>query len=388
MERVDAKVIALFVTFILPFIFNLLPYKLSPWIARKGSNGKRVLCYLMCFGGGIFFGTFLLHIAPESRGILDETLLDPKEIVYPVTDLIIGLGLFFVLYLEKIVMRINKRRRQRDKKKNKNKLELEMERNDDSTTSIAICVTETEKPSKDGLGLQENIEETLQKKEPIKIDSNDSGFLDREAGKYKNSDNNNNDVTTKTVVVVDSVDPSLDIGSGKSNVDEEEKDAHNHSNMRSLILIMALALHHIFEGMSLGLQQTSQKVFTLLIALMCHEVIISFSLGLQFVKCRYSLKRMIITCFCCCIVSPIGVAIGMIMSEVGAESNELEIANGVFQAFAAGTFIYVTFFEILQEEIDPHDTSIGKVTAVFIGFMSMALLMMLPEDTGTHAPER
>jgi len=68
------------------------------------------------------------------------------------------------------------------------------------------------------------------------------------------------------------------------------------------------------------------------------------------------------------------------MTEVGAESDALEIANGIMQAFACGTFIFVTFFEILQEEIDPHDTSIGKVACVALGFIAMALLQLIPQQ--------
>jgi hypothetical protein len=41
---------------------------------------------------------------------MDYFLLIPEGIKYPLTDLIIGFGFFFVLLLEKIVMRINKRK--------------------------------------------------------------------------------------------------------------------------------------------------------------------------------------------------------------------------------------------------------------------------------------
>jgi len=71
---------------------------------------------------------------------------------------------------------------------------------------------------------------------------------------------------------------------------------------------------------------------------------------------------------------------GTILTEVSSRSEALEIANGVLQAFASGTFIFVTFFEILQEEIDPHDTSIGKIACVMAGFMTMALLVLIPDE--------
>ena len=69
------------------------------------------------------------------------------------------------------------------------------------------------------------------------------------------------------------------------------------------------------------------------------------------------------------------------MSEVGEPTTEMGIVDGVLQAFATGTFIFVTFFEILQEEIDSHDTSIGKVSSALAGFIVMSLLMLIPVDS-------
>ena len=91
-------------------------------------------------------------------------------------------------------------------------------------------------------------------------------------------------------------------------VDDQREGSHRA--VRSLILIMALSLHHLFEGMSMGLHRSVAGVFTLLIALLCHETIISFSLGLQFVKCSYTPKQHYVTAFACSIVEPVGVAVG------------------------------------------------------------------------------
>jgi solute carrier family 39 (zinc transporter), member 1/2/3 len=65
MERWVAKVIAIIVTFLVPFIATLVPYPMSGWIRSKGKFGEQIINRLMCYGGGIFFGTFLLHIGPE-----------------------------------------------------------------------------------------------------------------------------------------------------------------------------------------------------------------------------------------------------------------------------------------------------------------------------------
>lgn len=53
------------IAFILPLVCTLMPYPMAGYVERKGKMGELVICRLMCFGGGIFFGTFLLHMAPE-----------------------------------------------------------------------------------------------------------------------------------------------------------------------------------------------------------------------------------------------------------------------------------------------------------------------------------
>jgi len=40
---------------------------MAGWIEQQGDRGKRILCLLMCFGGGIFLATYLLHMGPEVR---------------------------------------------------------------------------------------------------------------------------------------------------------------------------------------------------------------------------------------------------------------------------------------------------------------------------------
>jgi len=110
MSRWLVKLFALLGTFLLPLICTLMPYKVSGYIAKRGASGKQLLSYLMCFGGGIFFGTYLLHMGPEVQTILKDSLLDPYGITYPVAELIVGVGFFIVLFVEKVVLRCNKRR--------------------------------------------------------------------------------------------------------------------------------------------------------------------------------------------------------------------------------------------------------------------------------------
>ena len=78
-----------------------------------------------------------------------------------------------------------------------------------------------------------------------------------------------------------------------------------------------------------------------------------------------------------------GVAIGTLITETGGKSNGLDIANGVLQAISSGTFIYVTFFEILQREISHDNSSIDKLLSVLLGFGVVAGLAAIPEPLMT-----
>jgi len=161
---------------------------------------------------------------------------------------------------------------------------------------------------------------------------------------------------------------------------------HHHHVTRSLVLILALSLHRIFEGMSIGLQQTVANVVSLFGAVMCHEMVIGFSLGLQFVRSGFALRRLLVTSFVCSLIMPLGVLIGIVMTEIESTDSNVDIANGILQAIAMGTFIYVTFFEILQEEVDSDDTSLGKIVFIAAGFALMALLNLVPEgDIGSSS---
>jgi len=429
MELWIEKVIAIVVTFSIPFFFTMLPCAIHGYIASKGETGKRIICYLMCFGGGIFFGTFLLHMGPEVRGILDKLLWIPNGIVYPVTDLVIGMGFFSVLLLEKVVMRINKRKTQRKQRRleenclvyqellkiSKKCEEVNSELNGkdnrvalnvkkpkvchnckekkpcigltpgnghrpvDSVAIVVVC-DDKHNNNNNNIRLDDVTAVAIRK---IDTDSEMTEF--RETGedqrneKHDHSDYRMNPEYDNATQDGDST--SMSSCSSESSDDSHAGHEQSHHEMRSLVLVMALSLHHIFEGLSIGLQPTGTLLWTLVFAVMCHESIISFSVGLNFTKCKYTLKRHFVTGLLVCLIMPIGEAIGTAMSSVGSESVALDIASGFLQAFSAGTFLFVTFFEIFQEEIDPHDTSLGKIASAFIGYIVMALLMMIPEGS-------
>lgn len=156
---------------------------------------------------------------------------------------------------------------------------------------------------------------------------------------------------------------------------------HVHAS-RSLVLLFALSLHHVFEGLSIGLKHSKVAVWNMCIAIVSHEVIIAFSLGMQLVHTFHSKTKITIAAFICSIMSPLGVAIGMAILETGGHDDpRVQIANGLLQSLATGIFIYVTFFEILQDELGHNKANFAKVMWICAGFLLLSSLgLIAPND--------
>ena len=58
-------------------------------------------------------------------------------------------------------------------------------------------------------------------------------------------------------------------------------DPKSQSTMRILILVGALSLHAIFEGLVFGLAERVDEVFGTILAVLVHKSIIAFSTGMQ-----------------------------------------------------------------------------------------------------------
>jgi len=74
-----------------------------------------------------------------------------------------------------------------------------------------------------------------------------------------------------------------------------------------------------------------------------------------------------------CAVSPIGIGIGMALSDPGQQDvNHTGLI--VVQGIATGSLLYVVFFEILEKERQKSVPGLFQVIGVTLGFIFMVLL--------------
>jgi len=148
-----------------------------------------------------------------------------------------------------------------------------------------------------------------------------------------------------------------------------------HSNLRSLLLLLALSFHSVFEGLAIGLQNSKEDMLTIFVAVMMHKAIMAFSLGLNIAQSSFSVKAFIASSLVFSLASPLGVGVGIGLSGLPASIPQ-RICNGVLQGIAGGTFLYITFFEVLPSELNVPKNRLLKVLFVILGFAVFSALLL------------
>ncbi|XP_056108632.1 zinc transporter ZIP3-like [Rhinichthys klamathensis goyatoka] len=145
--------------------------------------------------------------------------------------------------------------------------------------------------------------------------------------------------------------------------------------LRLASLVLALSAHSIFEGLALGLQENGAKLGSLFIGVAIHETLASVALGVSVAKAGVPLRDACKLGITVSLMIPLGIGIGMGIETVQhlAES----IISVVLQGLAAGTFLFITFFEILSQELaDKHDRLL-KVLFLTLGYVVLAGLVFI-----------
>ncbi|KTG33214.1 hypothetical protein cypCar_00021080 [Cyprinus carpio] len=140
-------------------------------------------------------------------------------------------------------------------------------------------------------------------------------------------------------------------------------------------LVLALSAHSVFEGLALGLQEDGAKLGTLFIGVAIHETLAAVALGVNIAKAGISLRDASKLAVTVSLMIPLGIGIGMGIQTVQhlAES----IISVVLQGLAAGTFLFITFFEILSRELEDKHDRLLKVLFLILGYSVLAGLVFI-----------
>jgi zinc transporter 1/2/3 len=180
------------------------------------------------------------------------------------------------------------------------------------------------------------------------------------------------------------LDHEVEAGSSAINV-PVYREPQPRPVLRSLVLLLALSLHSLFEGLAVGLQADVSGLVQIFVAVVLHKMVIAFSLGLNLVQTELSLASIVKSNFLFSITSPLGMCIAVVLQEFGHSINS-SIVNGILQGLACGTFVYVTFFEVLPHELRNSENRLLKVLALLLGFSVVCCVLFLDPVEPPHCP--
>ncbi|XP_053312972.1 zinc transporter ZIP2 [Spea bombifrons] len=295
--KVGCLVALLFIT----LICGLAP-AFASWFLKSSvkDNYKLVVCLISSFAAGIFLGACLLHVVADS---LSDIAAELSYINYPMGELILSLGFFLVLLIERIVLQ--------------------------------FCHNQ-QNASQDGLPLPE----TPTLPEPD----------------YEEKQETPAEIDASVAEPHNHIHPNVYI----------------HASFRSLILFCSLSIHSVFEGLTIGLQSNYSSALQIAIAVLIHKGIIVFSLSLKLLQSMTRRAWLVVYIVLFSFMSPVGIMIGIIVTL--NKSSIVTLVQAILEGIASGTFVYVTFLEILPQELNTSEKPLLKVLFIVIGFTIMAVI--------------
>ena len=301
------KGVAIVCLFLLTTFTGLLPL-------RIGNGGhsintvrrQKILSCLNCFAGGVFLATCLLDLLPMIREKFAEAFSLAKiSTVFPVAEFATCVGFFFILIIEQIVHTLQE-------------------------GSLFLG-------------------HSHESKTPLLQDSITSGETE---GGY----------TRDTFAT-----PSTSTHDSSFSSTLRSRRNRTQSNLRTYILVLALAMHSVFEGLALGLITEMDRLTQIAVAIVIHKSIIAFSLGVNLVQHELPVGAIVKSILIFSAMAPIGIGLGILVLR-SATVQSSSLASGILQGVACGTFLFVTFFEIFQKELSERGNRLGKVLSMLLGF--------------------
>jgi zinc transporter 1/2/3 len=314
------KLLVISGAFLVTILSGLLPWLLK---ARLRGQWTGLVSLLSCLAGGIFMSAVMLDLIPDTREAF-EGIVEQLDRLHgwhlagrPVAEGVILGGFFFILGFEQCVLQW---------KESKEKAEQEEER-----------------PLLAGAGVR--------------------SYRAAEQGGQEPS-----------VVGLSSEVHHAGDGHDAKRHNHASHGSFGHSVERTLFLLAALSVHSVFEGLAIGLQTDIQDTLVLCGAVMAHKLVMSFSLGLSL--CNLRLRWFLLANAIFSLASPLGIASGMVLlaQHDGKSSLTMDCVEGALQGVAAGTFIYITFFEVLPHELNTPSWRIPKVLATLAGTLIFAAI--------------
>lgn len=154
-------------------------------------------------------------------------------------------------------------------------------------------------------------------------------------------------------------------------------DPHAPTKRQTLIpyiLPIVLTVHALTEGAALGINRTVADAVVIFIAIIVHKGSESFALATNLGRSHLPLKRSMMIFLLWALMSPFGVLVGSILAN-HLQSREGLVTAAVFNALAAGTFIYIaTLHKTTHLCRSKHTDHFVEFLLLLLGLVLMAVV--------------
>lgn len=121
------------------------------------------------------------------------------------------------------------------------------------------------------------------------------------------------------------------------------------------VLTLVLIIHALTEGAALGIGATLPETLMLFIAIIAHKGSESFALCVTLLRHQLPYRRIMLVVVFFSLMTPAGISLGAAIHQFTFSRNG-EWAAAIFNAFAAGTFLYISTLHHLHAHKHAKDT--------------------------------
>lgn len=392
MNKISLQVLLALAMFATTALAGLIPIKLLNYLSKRQMederHGKRaawILSLLSCFAGGVFMGTCFLDIFPHiNENYAKFTAKTQWGIEYPFPQFFICCGFFLVYLLEELTLKVFA----------------------SSEDGGSVGHGHSHGGSASGNSLHRHHHQGECMQEPLKTGGGNGISEGSKSAKNSASMKSTTAVSLNGGAAtairasaiamggsddldssIQSINPfrrqrSISVVSHEVVIDESLKYMGNGervdgSFLKSLTFAIAMSFHSVLEGFALGVQENNTGIMTLFISLIIHKGIEAFSVGLQIT--RSNAKRLfvvVLTIIVYALMTPFGSLVGVLITNLDIHEVVKDGIVLILESLAGGTFIYVTFFEVLAQERANNHSNLIQLSAIVTGFLVISVIQL------------
>ena len=159
---------------------------------------------------------------------------------------------------------------------------------------------------------------------------------------------------------------------GEKGVDDALAPASGPS---AYALVVILSVHSVIAGAALGAEEDFSGALVIFIAIVAHKGAAGFALMLVFQRAAFERAKSLRILVLFASMTPLGIVLGSGLDRL-LHRGYGPLLEGLFEALAAGIFLYVAIVEIIGKEFADRRAVVLKFAALCLGLALMAVIAL------------